>query len=444
MKLPQSKPKLPAGSIQIDKILLKSDISNKELDLQVDVIELSVFEAISQPFVTAELYIADALALTSIMPIVGQETVTITFKTPDDSILKSVDVTLRVVSVEHFRRINQRTASYLIHLASEEYFNDLNTRIMKSYREKPISDMVQDIATYFLKSSKTLDIEATDGNRTIVIPNMHPTRALQFLAKEAKSQQHEPSNYVFYENLDKLRFVTLDSLIKERAYDSYYATEKDWSKDSAQSLRDTVTGSSRGGTSTKPFELTKITHFQFVNLFSIDKTMAMGGFENKALVIDPIYSLFETKTYEYFEDHSKLAHTTDGQAGKVIIESNHIQKDNESLLNYYMTNTNGSGIDTDQKPDFYHLMRASTALLDNIVVNITVPGDSDRRAGDVIKIEFPEYGGTDDVKNEINRFISGEYLVLSVRHLYTTKSGYSCVMQCAKNCYQRDVDAEQS
>lgn len=448
MAQPQSGNKLPAGSILIDKILMTSEINftkgqPQTLDLKSVVLEFNIFESLHNPFISGDLTIGDGLALTSVFPIVGQEFVDISFKTPDESVLKSVKVRFRVASIENYEKSKNRTALYIIHLVSEEYFTNIQTRIMKSIRQKTISDMVSTVLTDFMGTKKNVNKTTTDGLRTIVFPNMKPVKALNFLCREAKSVASKNSNYVFFENCDGFNFTTIDELItkKKSAVDTYYSTPKDWQKSGASTRSQSTTPS--GGASrqsSKPFELTKINHFSFESLFNNDRVLAMGGWENTYSYIDPVFSEYSNQTtYDYLSNFNDLKQITSGSPGHLIsTEKNHLIKTKQSMENYFMTNKSGSGVDKDQKPDFFHLMKGSLGLLEDIVVNVNIPGDSDRRAGDIVRLNFPEFGGTDDVIGKINRYVSGNYLVAAVRHIYND-SGYSCVMQCVKNTYEKDV-----
>lgn len=436
--------KLPAGSIQLETLTLTSDMTGETIDLRSIVQEFSIFEALDKPFLTGELVIKDALSLMTTFPIVGMETVEIEFKTPDPSVLKSVKTKMKVIRMENMKKesVAVRAVGYILKLASREYIDDLNTKIRKSYRD-PISTMVNSICEEYLNTQKDLEIGDTDGQRVIVIPNMSPSRAIRFLAKEAMSTTYKPSNFIFYEDVDGFKFKTIESLIQDRGTgrtgrrttDQYYAAERDVNPKSESS-----TTGGRGSRTNKPFELQKITDFSFVNIFSTDKMLRYGGYENRIEYVNPTISLFETKVYEYFNDAINLAHTTSGKAGKFIPQKNDILKGTgDAKVHFYVTNKDAQAEIPEQKHEFLQWMIASQALLNGVLLNITISGDTDRRVGDTIKIQFPEFGGTDDVLGKINKFISGEYLVSSVRHIYNGQ-GYHCVLQVAKNCYEQDPD----
>jgi hypothetical protein len=473
-----SSAKLAAGSIQLKSVLFESELSKKKLELKTVVYELNVYESLNKAFVTADLVISDALSLTSVMPIYGNETITIEFKTPDPAVVKSVKMKFRVVRIQEYQATNLRTSQYIIFLTSQEYFADLGTKISKAFVNMTISDMVKNIGTYYLRidKSKFFETRATETPRTIVIPNMTPTKAIQFLCREAKSPSFNTSNYIFFENCDGFHFRPLDELIlapypSEKnplrpniidpdgnpetggsdsqhngdpstnpasiVLDAYYATDKDFKKEGADS------GAWRGGTiSNKPFEMQKMNTFSFLTLFNNDHTLGNGGFENHYMYLNPAYSLFEDRTYDYFKNFTDMQHTSSREQGRLLTEDNPvIAKTGDAFQIFAMTNKGEA--DTaflDQKTDFLHLKYGSLGLLENTVVNVDIPGDSERRAGDIVRLQFPEYGATDDIRGKINTFVSGDYLVVAVRHLYNSATGYKCIMQCVKNCYEKSLE----
>lgn len=430
--------KLPAGSILIEEITITSDLNPQEKwDIKPLVQELSIYESITNPFITADMVVVDALALTTLIPIVGQETVTIKFKTPHPSVLKPVELSLRIVSVENMSRMRARAANYIVHMASPEHLENIKSRIMQSYRQQTISDMVKSIHNDHLLSSRDLKASGTDGQRTIVIPNMSPIKAINFLGREAKSDEFKASNFLYYENCDGFNFTTLEELVSKRrpVIDKYWATIKDYEPESSPNQTGGNGSGGGGRQSTKPYEMLKINHFEFIYLFNADKTASAGGWENTVYFIDPIYSEFTQKEYDYFSNKSEMKRIDNGD---FLSQDNTLISAKKSMVNYFMTNTQGSGVDTDQKPDFWHLKIAYQGLIDNVLVEVNIPGDSERRAGDVVDLQFPEFGATKDVEGKVNKYVSGKYLVVGVRHLYNTQ-GYVCVMQCAKNAYHQPL-----
>jgi hypothetical protein len=446
--LPSEIKSLPAGSIKLDEVTISSQVTGKSLNIRPLVREFSIFENIMQPFINGQVVVGDALALSSWFPLTGQETIRFKFSTPHVLFKKGIDVTMQIVSVENLTPVNVRTEMFIINCVSQESILDWNTMIRQSYREIPISEMVEKIAKQYLHIEGLEKVAETDGNRTVVIPNMHPTRALRFLSSEAKSTKYPPSNFVFYQTCDGYYFQTVDELISivdsdrlSDIGDFYYMSDKDMG--TPMTPGDPSPMDMQGD---KPQEFLKIISVEFPTLFDMRKMSKTGGFESTLRTIDPLMSLYQEKTYDYFVDYEKFRRTTTdsqtsavGSQGQVLSTFSQYVKDGESRIDFIMDNAQSSD-SPDQKAEFLLLQNASFAMLDNLVVNVTIPGDSTKRIGDVVYLQFPEFGGTNDVLGKVHKYVSGQYLVVACRHIYNNK-GYKTAMRCAKNSYQSRIES---
>ena len=80
-----------------------------------------------------------------------------------------------------------------------------------------------------------------------------------------------------------------------------------------------------------------------------------------------------------------------------------------------------------------------SALLNQNVVRVLVPGDNYLSVGDVVELSLPEMSGTTERKSK-DRMNSGNYLVTKLRHLITMEEGgkpkHLVSMDCAKVGYK--------
>ena len=116
-------------------------------DLIDNFIELSVYENIFQPALTAHITLTDSFNFAAKLPIVGEETLDIIFSlggTDDD------DATIFLPPM-HVNDISSRFMSkpksqqYSLELVSEQFMNNAHSTISKSYRGKTIQQIVEDI-----------------------------------------------------------------------------------------------------------------------------------------------------------------------------------------------------------------------------------------------------------------------------------------------------------
>jgi hypothetical protein len=168
--------------------------------------------------------------------------------------------------------------------------------------------------------------------------------------------------------------------------------------------------------------------------------MRMGYVENKINFIDPATSFYEEKVYKYNENDNVFKKTSENRAAAFLTDSNDYIKSGDSFTLIEPTNhTQQNTYQPDQSFEILQNKIGSKFIFENVNATITIPGDSEKRCGQVVDLQFPEYGGTDKVEQEINKFISGEYLVLSVRHIYNS-NGYDTVMNVSKNAYEQPIE----
>ena len=192
-----------------------------------------------------------------------------------------------------------------------------------------------------------------------------------------------------------------------------------------------------------------INDHEFVNKIDIVKSIASGMVDNTVYYINPTVRTFEKIEFNYvkeFEKMQSLFMESNKGKGFPVVETKSGEFKNlkgQSKEFLVLTNKDNQTVNDDvMDKRFKHLgfSTASKAMLNSVIVNITVPGDNTRKVGDLIELNFPEYGGTDDILGEVDAFISGKYLVTAVRHLYNTTTGYSCVLRCMKNCFEHDIN----
>lgn len=457
------------GSIQLETVELISKVPDIKIDLRPIILEINLFESLAQPFISGAILLTEALSLITTIPIVGEEQIHIKFWTPHTGFKKKIDLTFQIVAVEQMQgELTVRENCYIIRIVSPEAVMDWTHRIRKSYADMSLDQAAKKLFDQYLKVDTELTTSPASGTNTIVIPNMHPSEALRFIAKQAKSDQYAPSNFVFFQNADGFFFKTLDELIDQPRADRYIIGHKDNSgqtplieslKTSTPTTREETTllevqresvgtTPSSGNTDTstnqniKPEDFQMMNDYVFPQMFNIRDVILKGGYDNKVFVLNPATNIFEQRMYNYLNDWTSFKHTHDKKDGKLIwTDGMYGSLSGDSHHRMIMSDIGEESSELDPAESFTHLMAASVALLDYVQVHVTIPGASDRRAGDVIALDFPEWGATDDMLGRLNKFVSGDYLVTAVRQLYSSSGSYSTVLECVKNAFEDDPES---
>lgn len=425
------------GSIKIVKFELRSPRQKETVPLSNLVNEINIYSDIRSPFMTANIMVSDATSLFTLYPITGEEYIDIEFKVDDSAFLFPFKKTFRISSITDIVTDKQpRLAMYRIRCYEPEAFNDWNKIVRKSYSNTNTSDMIKRIFDEYLKESDSPQLLASnsDGNRTIVIPSMRPAEAIKFLCRESYSVTYPASNFVFYSTTDGFHFTTIEELIATKKVQDKYSLQD---KNHAMFQQRTIGNGGRGNASApgKPKEWLKIINYKFLSHANMEKTLPAGGFDNTHYFLDIPAGVYDNMKYSYGADIEKFKRMDRNPGGDFIYkDSPYRSGDGSSHHRFTITNKVHDTEMPDMKYEMLHLRTGANALMEHIAIELTVPGDCTRMVGDMIRLAIPEYSSFDNTIEKENIFLSGDYLVTSVRHMFNSSNkGYSTIIQCMKN-----------
>lgn len=474
------------GDIEIQSLVLINYNQTEAHDIRYLTMEFNLYESLSLDHLRGDIVIIDSLGLVSQMPIIGEEILMMSFNTPsvnpDSYIYKPIEVIFRVVGLEKLQTDNIRAEVYKLLLVTPERLMDLKL-IVQDFLEGPINQMVKSVAKTYLGLNEVsantkggIYTTATLGNHHFVIPSMSPFETIHFLASEAMSPTYTGSNYLFYQDHISHNFVTSEQLLSSGMAEKYYVVEHSLSQFPAETTSGQTATNEKLQTlkelrvklfeedinfslveNKNPAEWRTMFNLVFETNFNVEKNLTQGLYDNMTLWIDPIMQQFEftqidgRNNLDYLKDFAKFKHTEANNAGFPLIsdfEQNILANGSGmSSIRYIVSNKNQTDprfqVAPRARQDFLPFLSSLMGQMDSVVCTITVPGNSDRVPGENIFFDLHEIGATDDIIFELNQYISGKYLITSVRHKYTYGSGYTTIMQCVKNCYKTKIHNEQ-
>lgn len=202
------------GDVDLKKIWLISRKDNSCIDIRGQVLEFSVYEDISKPFMYCELVIDDAIGILEGMPLIGEEVVQIEFETPGVPETQQRSIILWVYTIQNLEQTDKlKSTIYILKACSPTLLTNSSTYISKGYKDT-IGNIVQDIVKNYCQYTRQYFIESTKGIQELVIPKMRPYQAIDFLRKQSVSSKNRSNSYVFFENQNGLYFTTLEELIQ--------------------------------------------------------------------------------------------------------------------------------------------------------------------------------------------------------------------------------------
>jgi uncharacterized protein YcfL len=206
-----------AADVNVKKLEIRG--ASGRYDLTPHMQELSIFEDIFRPALTAKMVLVDSHNMSYKLPIVGEETVDIDisltgFGDGKDSAAFSIKPpTMHVNSLSARGLLDPhqpKAHRFTLDLVSETYMSSLHSKVSRSYNNDKISNIVADIYYNYLYDDKQgLTAEPTERTERVIIPNLSPFDAIAWLAKRAVPSESNGVNYVYYETMRGSFFISL-------------------------------------------------------------------------------------------------------------------------------------------------------------------------------------------------------------------------------------------
>jgi hypothetical protein len=400
------------GDVIIKTISLFSDKGT--VNMLEHVKGISIYESIFTPGVMVELSIWDTQNMSSELPILAGQRISIEIQTPGRKSMKYDAVISKLR--DGIPAENYRTKSYVIMATSPEVLRNASNQVTKSYNTN-ISSMISDIVKTYLGTKKKVNIQDTRGVQKVLIQNQNPFDAIAMLRKRSVSSSDKSSSYVFFENQDGLNFKTLENLMSADVGDRIFTND------------DTI----RSDISKPMFR--NIICYEQPQQMDAQKRIKLGGLQNNV-------RKFDFKTLEYKVTQSKFNASDfknpDGTM-KNPDASEMQQYGKSSAINRWVMH-DSSKPDTFLADNLGKKVNALSIFGDSRLL-LEVFGDSELTAGRVIEVKNLENATTTNVPKE-HHLLSGNYLITFIRHIIGPEGNnprYTCSVEAIKGGYKEAV-----
>lgn len=412
-------------------------------------IGLELFEDIFSTNLSGTLLVSDAQNFLEFGPIIGQEIISIELATPNfDGETEIIKKFFRIYKIsDRIVDENGKVQSYKLNFITVDAFIDIKNKCNYALTNMSISDMIWDIYYKYFDDKTNNTVGAgmgncpTLGNYTFILPTKYPFSCIKWLTRRAINARNPADcSYVFYQNFDGYRLDTLMNLIKRPiAQDGEY-DYKITKNISSSTIR----------TYSENFNIPEKVHFESQS----DKLAETkdGMYSSSIYTHDILTKKYSSNWYNYFDHFNELTKETKGMYP--VLSESVVETENEigTLIHYYPTSTGNIGIvsledvnesgfnfDNDNYKDWV-LNRESLEqqIETNRIILSGLPGNSKRRIGDVVSLRFPSPRPMDLNETSDDKYISGKYLVTSVRHIIT-RQDYRMNLELSRNFYPQSL-----
>lgn len=417
-----------AEEISIRKITGGED---QVIDLRGKYSYLEINESIFENTMYGSIGIIDSIGMIEDLPIIGEEIITVRYRTSPSSFL--MDKEFRVYALENaVLTKEQGSLSYILRFCSPEMFTSEKFRVRRSYKNKKIVDIVQDLYAQLDSDKPFINADDTSNSQNIVVSNMKPLQAINMACNLAKSPSQKSSFFLFYENRDGFNFRNIESLYT--AGTQTVLSKKFRTSEGLSSEPD-------------PDTLNQIIAFTFKKQFDHLNSVGLGMFKNKTIGLDMLVKSAREVVFDYNEEFSTMGKTQDGfklisDDFDAIDDSQQIKLVTSRTLrnkSSYFKNHNGEPSFEKTMEDIYPFRLSAAHQIYSQCLEVIVPGNTNLMAGTIVDIDLPSMRMSHlPVVEKRHKTMSGRYLVSSIKHTFGGGK-YNMQLTLNKNVYPSEM-----
>jgi len=384
-----------------------------ETDIRNLVSTIEYFENILSPAASCAITINDASGFYQKLKKDGGEDVLIAFS---NRVGESIKMKFKTAKIGDRVRAKENLDAYMINCVPSEFIDNNSKEIVKSYQGKKIDEIVKDVHDEYIKSATTLKTslvttESTEGQSAYTGTGRSPIAVLRWAAKEGKSAEAKASNYVYYQDRDGYHFKTIDKMLQGSSIETLSYSTQNIGKAGGDPNKKIIAFDQQTDTNQldSTFNGSNSDHWYFYD----PTTGVIGGGSKRDGAGDTTHTGRSPATGQ--EQSAR------GQRFNFVVAP--------GFSKSKFRDSRDPTIKQQKRTLPEHGAKSSAAnQLDNLVMNVRVPGDTKYKPGIKITLRIP----ANQESNELDKR-SGDYLVTAVRHItYRDDKDmkYETIIQC--------------
>jgi len=528
------------GAFRLGELTLTSSSNPSVVNMNVAgvFVELNIFEDLFSNVIRGTFSFIDNQGIAEMIPIIGDETLVISYTTPGGEGAEEKELTAESGSEQVMRQrfkvydcievpTGEQSTVYQLFFVSEEYVSSTKMKISKGYKGWTYDKIVKDIMTKLNKNTsrinhKKIYIEKTATQQNVIVPNWTPFQAINFCASRSLSANRAPveassakqstkpfsagSLFLFYEKLGTGFFYeSIESMILRQKMQSNVPLYQYRPK--------TV----EGATGNIGMDFFGVEKFEIKSSFKTLENLGYGMYGSRLIAYDPIRMTYDDVKYDYYKKEenpvtqTRNPHTDaveekpepsqakddstrifadfiatdsspppDSTQNKMIGVHSDYLGSNDASIKLATTTKNHDAMfiapvsEYDEDGEYIGFLPTSIGVtkktfqdseaksnrvenwllqremqvqeFNNIIISFSVPGNSSRHVGDLIRFELPSLippdaistMGTTGVGHQL---YSGYYLISKIRHKITTTQ-YETDMELIKNSFAKRIPGQ--
>jgi len=376
--------------------------------------ELNIFDSVLVPVINGTLLVKDSIGLSGRLLFDGSESLLIDIAKDKKSDIASFRKAFRIYKQSDRKNDTQNSETFLLHFVADELMYSDQQRINQSF-ETTYAQMVEKILLNYLKvPSNNLRgiINPTSGLRKVVIPNLRPLDAIDWIAKRAVDSQDSP-NFMFYQNMIGYNFASLSVLLSQPDILNVKFEPKN----------------QEGKTSID--EISSARSLEVISQANeVEKTRS-GVNAGKFIGFDPMTRTVATRNISYGDHYLNMKHGNKNPNFSQIINRDGVNNTetydaNKTVgsfgaarqLSEYIKKKDPTSISKEDNVESYLSQR--TSIIKNLMtkrVRLSMPGNFQLTSGFNVSLVAPTFGKKMKGDDNEDPSLSGKYLIVASRQI---------------------------
>lgn len=418
------------NSYEISRIEIQPNSGGELFDLSRLFLEVAIYETVFDDKVIGEILLKDVVNLSETLPVVGDETIYLEYKTKTmDDQRGDITIVGKVVApLGKSRAENEKVEVYKLQFITTTQFYNRSKRVRGAYKGN-LNEIVNKIfREQFGEEAAKKQLffnQATNNKYKFVFPYWTPLFCMKWLSKRAIS--NKPSCFIFYEDVDGFHFKDMVRASQQPAVWEYNVEPNN----------------PRNFGDINAF-MSKVQEYSITSYFDRMDEFMDGMYSGLLLTHDITTKKIELSEFDYEEQFSKQKHmnqhpmlpfgskSSDYYTTRNIGFFNVVPKQKLRIMD------SSGKIEDNELTEKYFLDRNSLEKqFSTFRLTIVVPGNSSLRLLDTVQFTIPKSGymDEDNLKEEWrDTFLSGKYMIVSLKSvLNRTDGSYRTTIELVKD-----------
>lgn len=390
------------SEFNINYVRILTTRSDDPIDITKMINYMEIYESIYSPFLTLKVNITDAISLTSILPLIGEEYLEV------DIVGADGEIGLRahgfyIYKMSDRANVSDRAVSYTLHAISGPAIVDMNLKISQAFTGQP-SDIVENqLCKVGMSIGKQIYSHPTKNKVSYISNYWSPVQNIKYLCDRAVSSNTNSPSYVFFETKKSFVFCPLDILVSQDAVADYFYSIN---------------------THSNKLPLDKeqgIVHKMYVDdgFDYIDRIMT-GAYGNRSLVVNTTNKRYNYNYYDFLDAFSKFARLNQ----KPMASEAAVRRINSVFRTRTQAGNSFDGMASESTGEWFSQRLTELASINSQTVFLDVAGRMNIYAGNVINLIVPlshistSDSAPKDFSETMDKTLSGRYLITSIKHFF--------------------------